>query len=106
MTISHNSSCYSDGSEIIVPITLEPFIYLQLQLEKKQPVGYFPKPKSVSESSVIVGDRVFIYEVVGLREKVRRSGRSCITVPYRRMNQEMQRLTRQGGQIVSVRPKI
>ncbi|HEY9876521.1 MAG TPA: phycobilisome linker polypeptide [Candidatus Obscuribacterales bacterium] len=59
------------------------------------------------------GSRVFVYEVVGLRQNeetdkvnypIRRSGSVFITVPYNRMNQEMQRISRLGGQIVSIRP--
>lgn len=58
-------------------------------------------------------NRLFVYEVVGLGQSdkadntnypVRRSGSTFITVPYNRMNQEMQRITRMGGQIVSIRP--
>lgn len=64
-------------------------------------------------ASTIAGSRVFIYEVVGLRQNqvtdqlnypIRRSGSVFITVPYDRMNQEMQRITRMGGKIVSIRP--
>ena len=106
MNTFHHSSCCSDSSEIIVPVTLELFIYFQPQEEKKQPIGYSPRLKPRLVSSVTIDDRAFIYEVVGLRENVRRSGRFYLTVPYRRMNQEMQRITRQGGQILSVRPKI
>lgn len=59
------------------------------------------------------GSRFFVYEVVGLRQTdntdstnspIRRSGSTFITVPYNRMNQEMQRIARMGGQIVSIRP--
>ena len=106
MSISHHSSCCSESSEIIIPVTLKLFIYVQPQEEKKQPIDYSPKPKPISVSSVAIDDRVFIYEVVGLRKKVRRSGRFYLTVPYHRMNQEMRRINRQGGQILSVRPKI
>jgi ferredoxin--NADP+ reductase len=58
------------------------------------------------------GSRLFIYEVEGLRQnsetdkqdyEIRRSGSVFITVPYSRMNQEMQRITRMGGRIVSIR---
>jgi ferredoxin--NADP+ reductase len=58
-------------------------------------------------------NRLFVYEVVGLGQSetadnmnysVRRSGSTFITVPYNRMNQEMQRITRMGGKIVSIRP--
>jgi ferredoxin--NADP+ reductase len=53
--------------------------------------------------------RVFIYEVVGLGQanskySVRRSGSVFITVPKNRMNQEVQRITRLGGRIVSIKP--
>jgi len=57
--------------------------------------------------------RVFVYEVVGLRQNeqtdqtnypIRRSGSVFITVPYNRMNEEMRRIARLGGQIVSIRP--
>lgn len=59
------------------------------------------------------GSRLFVYEVEGLRQNqetdkmdypIRRSGSVFITVPYSRMNQEMQRITRMGGRIVSIRP--
>ncbi|MBD2461563.1 ferredoxin-NADP reductase [Oscillatoria sp. FACHB-1407] len=58
------------------------------------------------------GSRLFVYEVEGLRQNqetdkldypIRRSGSVFITVPYSRMNQEMQRITRMGGRIVSIR---
>ena len=59
------------------------------------------------------GSRVFLYEVVGLRQNgetdqknypIRRSGSVFITVPYNRMSQEMQRIARMGGKIVSIQP--
>ena len=59
------------------------------------------------------GNRTFIYEVVGLSQNeetdkldhpIRSSGSVFITVPYNRMNQEMRRITRLGGQIVSIKP--
>ena len=59
------------------------------------------------------GDRLFVYEVAGLSQKketdnfsypIRRSGSVFYTVPYRRMNQEMRRITRLGGRIVSIKP--
>ncbi|MGJ3245472.1 MAG: ferredoxin--NADP reductase [Elainellaceae cyanobacterium] len=58
-------------------------------------------------------NRLFVYEVEGLRQNqetdqldypIRRSGTVSIMVPYSRMNQEMQRITRMGGKIVSIRP--
>ena len=57
------------------------------------------------------GSRVFVYEVVGLRQNeqtdqmnypIRRSGSVFITVPYSRMNQEMRRIARMGGKIVNI----
>ena len=59
------------------------------------------------------GSRIFVYEVEGLRQNsitdkmahpIRRSGNVFITVPYNRMNQEMKRITRMGGKIVSIKP--
>ncbi|KAF3886290.1 MULTISPECIES: ferredoxin--NADP reductase [Nostocales] len=59
------------------------------------------------------GSRVFVYEVVGLRQSeetdktnypIRKSGSVFIKVPYNRMNQEMRRITRLGGKIVSIQP--
>lgn len=64
-------------------------------------------------ANTVSGSRVFVYEVVGLRQNeatdkmsypIRRSGNVYITVPYDRMNQEMQRITRMGGKIVSIQP--
>ena len=58
------------------------------------------------------GSRTFVYEVEGLRQSettdklsnpIRRSGTVYITVPYARMNQEMRRITRMGGKIVSIK---
>ncbi|MGB3759778.1 MAG: ferredoxin-NADP reductase [Rivularia sp. (in: cyanobacteria)] len=57
------------------------------------------------------GSRVFLYEVVGLRQSeetdktnypIRKSGSVFIRVPYNRMNQEMRRISRLGGKIVSI----
>ncbi|TVQ60456.1 MAG: ferredoxin-NADP reductase [Spirulina sp. DLM2.Bin59] len=59
------------------------------------------------------GSRMFIYEVVGLRQSnqtdrlnysLRRSGSVFITVAYDRMSEEMQRILRLGGKIVSIKP--
>ncbi|MEA5578923.1 phycobilisome linker polypeptide [Anabaena sp. UHCC 0451] len=64
---------------------------------------------SVSSSA----SRVFRYEVVGLRQNqetdknkfsIRRSGSVFITVPYNRMTEEMQRISRLGGRIVKIEP--
>lgn len=57
------------------------------------------------------GSRVFVYEVVGLRQSeqsdqtnypIRQSGSVFLKVPYNRMNQEMRRITRLGGKIVRI----
>lgn len=57
------------------------------------------------------GSRVFVYEVVGLRQNeetdkmtpaIRQSGSVFIRVPYSRMNLEMQRIARLGGKIVNI----
>jgi ferredoxin--NADP+ reductase len=59
------------------------------------------------------GSRIFVYEVEGLRQNsvtdqmthpIRRSGNVFITVPYSRMNQEMKRISKMGGKIVSIKP--
>jgi sulfite reductase alpha subunit-like flavoprotein len=58
-------------------------------------------------------NRVFVYEVKGLRQNemtdkqsypIRNSGSVFIKVPYSRMNEEMRRITRMGGEIVSIHP--
>lgn len=59
------------------------------------------------------GNRTFVYEVVGLSQngvtdrldyQIRTSGSTFITVPYKRMNQEMRRIARLGGKIISIKP--
>jgi len=66
-----------------------------------------------SAANTVSGSRVFLYEVVGLRQSeetermnypIRQSGSVFIRVPYNRMSQEMRRITRIGGKIVSIRP--
>ncbi len=68
---------------------------------------------SGGNASTVAGSRLFLYEVQGLHQSaendqmanpIRKSGSVFITVPYSRMNQEMQRITRMGGKIVSIRP--
>jgi len=68
---------------------------------------------SGGNASSLAGSRLFVYEVQGLRQtaetdtmasSIRRSGSVLITVPYSRMNQEMLRIARLGGKIVSIRP--
>ncbi|MDS3861739.1 phycobilisome linker polypeptide [Thermosynechococcaceae cyanobacterium BACA0444] len=59
------------------------------------------------------GNRIFRYEVVGLRQSnesdksdyaIRRSGSVFYNVPYARMNQFMQEISRLGGKIISILP--
>jgi phycocyanin-associated rod protein len=70
----------------------------------------------LSQSAIISGtataeNRVFVYEVKGLRQNTdndqnnyqfRSSSSVFIKVPYARMNQEMQRISRMGGTIVNI----
>ncbi|OLP19329.1 phycobilisome linker polypeptide [Leptolyngbya sp. 'hensonii'] len=58
-------------------------------------------------------NRTFVYEVTGLRQNdqtdnngypVRHSSTTLIQVPFSRMNEEMQRISRLGGTIVGIRP--
>ncbi|PSB21327.1 phycobilisome linker polypeptide [Phormidesmis priestleyi ULC007] len=66
-----------------------------------------------SAANTTSGSRIFRYEVVGLRQNdqtdqmnypIRNSGSVFITVPYSRMNDEMQRILRMGGKIVNITP--
>lgn len=68
---------------------------------------------STSRNSSPSGDRIFVYEVSGLRQTsqsdrqgypIRNSGNILLKVPYNRMNEEMLRISRMGGKIVSIRP--
>lgn len=63
--------------------------------------------------TTLSSNRVFVYEVAGLRQNdetdqntyaIRQSGSTYVKVPYSRMNEEMQRITRQGGRILSITP--
>jgi ferredoxin--NADP+ reductase len=67
---------------------------------------------SGSAGSSAMNNRLFVYEVIGLRdsqsadcagEKIRKSGSTFLTVPYQRMNQEMRRIASLGGKIMSIR---
>lgn len=66
-----------------------------------------------NKSNSIAGNRLFRYEVKGLRQNdqtdltnysIRQGSSVFITVPYSRMNEEMRRITRLGGQIVNIQP--
>lgn len=68
---------------------------------------------AAASSNTEYKSRLFVYEVVGLSQNgngsslnapIRNSGSVFITVPYSRMNQEMRRINRLGGQIVSIKP--
>lgn len=68
-----------------------------------------------SAASSPSGARMFRYEVKGLRQSIdndrneypfRSSDSVFITVPYSRMNEEMRRITRMGGTIVSIKPMV
>jgi phycocyanin-associated, rod len=57
-------------------------------------------------------NRTFVYEVTGLHQNAetanhlyqfRNSSSVFIQVPYRRMNEEMQRINRLGGKIIGIR---
>ncbi|AUC60819.1 ferredoxin--NADP+ reductase PetH [Cyanobacterium sp. HL-69] len=71
----------------------------------------FNTVKTFSNNSVIE-ERRFLFEVVGISQQgsnnldypIRQSGTSFITVPYSRMNQEMNRINRLGGKIVNITP--
>jgi phycocyanin-associated, rod len=73
-------------------------------------LGKSPLMRASSSSS---DNRMFVYEVEGLRQsdrtsnnsyQIRTSNNVFIPVPYSRMNDEMQRITRIGGKIVDIRP--
>ncbi|BAZ51558.1 phycobilisome linker polypeptide [Nostoc sp. CENA67] len=64
-------------------------------------------------SSSTSDNRIFVYEVEGLRQneqteknnyQIRNSSTVLIQVPYNRMNEQMRRINRLGGKIVSIRP--
>jgi phycocyanin-associated, rod len=68
--------------------------------------------RSVLASNTVANDRVFVYEVEGLRQNdqtgqdshsIRSSGTSLVQVPFNRMNEFMQRITRVGAKIVAIR---
>ena len=74
---------------------------------------YGPTPSANTVRNTAYANRFFVYEVVGLKQNevtdqsespIRNSGSVYITVPYNRMNQEMQRITRMGGKIKSIKP--
>lgn len=67
----------------------------------------------MAASSSASDNRIFVYEIEGLRQNdqtenqsypVRNSSTILMQVPYSRMNEEMRRIARLGGKIVSIRP--
>ncbi len=63
-------------------------------------------------SGTISGNRIFIYEVEGLRQtdqtaqdtqSIRQSGTTLVQVPFSRMSDFMTRMNRLGGKIVAIR---
>ncbi len=58
---------------------------------------------SIGAANSLSASRLYTYEVTGLSNS-RRSGSTFFTVPYARMSQEMQRIARLGGRILSIRP--
>ena len=73
----------------------------------------FNSSAAVSSSNIQYKNRLFIYEVEGLSQNgsssnlsapIRNSGSVLITVPYSRMNQEMRRINRLGGKVISIQP--
>jgi phycocyanin-associated, rod len=66
-----------------------------------------------NRSSSPSNNRVFVYEVTGLRQNndndgndyaFRSSSSIFVQVPYDRMNEEMQRIVKMGGSIVNISP--
>ena len=73
----------------------------------------FGKAPLLSTSSASSDNRIFVYEVEGLRHNehtmsngypIRNSSTTLVKVPYIRMNEEMRRITRLGGTIVGIYP--
>jgi len=71
-----------------------------------------PSMATVSANNTEFGSRVFVYEVAGMRQSqatsqanyaIRKSGSVFITVAYNRMNEEMRRILRLGGKILSIK---
>jgi len=71
------------------------------------------QPSLMRTSNSNSDNRVFVYEVEGLRQNeqtdsqsypLRNSSTILIQVPYSRMNNEMRRITRLGGRIVNISP--
>ena len=67
--------------------------------------------KTFSATSALE-ERRFLFEVSGIADQgdnnlsypIRQSGNTFISVPYSRLNEEMNRINRLGGKIVSISP--
>jgi ferredoxin--NADP+ reductase len=59
---------------------------------------------SIGAANSLAGNRLYIYEVVGLKSNSRKGGSTFLTVAYERMSQETHRILRSGGKILSIRP--
>ena len=71
------------------------------------------KSSLLGASSSSYDRRIFVYELEGLRQNdptesnsytIRKSGRILLQIPYNCMNDEMRRINRLGGKIVSICP--
>ncbi|MDJ0705697.1 MAG: phycobilisome linker polypeptide [Leptolyngbyaceae cyanobacterium MO_188.B28] len=69
------------------------------------------KSSLLGASSASLENRVFVYEVEGLRQNdqtesngypIRKSSTTLVKIPHNRMNEEMRRITRLGGKIVKI----
>ena len=69
------------------------------------------KSSLLGASSISSDNRLFVYEVEGLRQNtqtdsngypIRNSSTILVKIPYKRMNDEMKRITRLGGKIVRI----
>lgn len=68
--------------------------------------------QNLASSTSPSDNRIFVYEISGLKQNqlsdrqkypIRKSGNVFLKVPYRRMNEEMLRINRLGGEIVSIK---
>ncbi|MFB2983696.1 phycobilisome linker polypeptide [Microseira sp. BLCC-F43] len=118
MTIYYNPASEQKGCEIIVDITIKVPILLEIEIlgmpPTCQPQEQIPEPYNVNLEEPDPNSREFLYEVVGMHHNgenypmhspIRHSGMMWISVPFNRMMQEMQRIVRLGGKIISVKPK-
>ena len=70
------------------------------------------KSVKTSANNLSVDERRFLFEVTGIAQQgdnnldypIRQSGNTFIAVPYSRMNYEMNRINRLGGNIINISP--